>query len=90
MVKALKVTLELLADAGSKGKYLAARTKELHQQQGCADLPAGTPGMITGRSPKGCIFVFPHSVLPDEMKVFSDGHVRIIPWSRLEPYGRVG
>jgi hypothetical protein len=90
MVKPVKVTLELLAAAGPKGKFLAARTKELHRQQGCADLPAGTAGIVTGRTPKGCIFVFPHSTLPNEMKVFSDGHVRIVPWTRLEPFGRVG
>jgi len=92
MPKALKVTTELLegVTAGSRGKYLCARLRETHAQAGCADVPSGTPGIVTGRMPTGCIFVFPHSVLPGEFKAFSDGHVRIVPWSRLQPYGRVG
>ncbi len=64
MVKSLKVTPELLNGAGKKGKFLVARTRELHQQPGCADLPAGTEGLVTARMGGNCIFVFPHSVLP--------------------------
>lgn len=72
-----------------KGKYLVVELIEDHEQNGCEIVPAGTRGIIVASymKEKEHAFLFPHDVLPNDLKVWSDGHIRII--KNYKPLGRI-
>jgi hypothetical protein len=87
----MKVTDKLLATAGPKGKYLVAHLNVDHVQDGCETVAAGVVGVVKGARAGTVMFVYPHPPgTKSKDKAFSDGQVRIIPWSNLTPIGRVG
>lgn len=92
----MKVTDQLLATAGPKGKYLVARLTVDHVQTNCATVPAGTVGMVEGvvlRGPQSgkTLFVYPHPKgTKAKDKAFSNGELRMVPFANLTPLGRVG
>ncbi len=81
----MKITAELLATAGPKGKYLVAALRQAHE-----GIPAGTVGLVEGAG-ANCLVIFPAATLPEEkLPRFAKGHFRIVPFSNLKPLGRVG
>lgn len=84
-----KVTEQALKNVGMKGKYLVVELTEDHHQDGCLTVPAGTRGVIKASSPPVLFFVFPHTVLNEKIKAFSDGDVRIIDTKKWKAVGRI-
>lgn len=93
MSKILKVTEELLKDPLlNKGTFLVVELLHDHNQLELQTVPKGTRGIITGTKlgDGGHVFVFPHSVLKEKVKAFSDGDVRVIQKQDFIPLGRIG
>lgn len=88
---ARRVLAKHLTNPGAKGKFPVAELLVEHVQKDCTPVPKGTRGLITSVNWENGknVFLFPHAVLPDEMRVFSDGHIRIVPSSDYKIIGRV-
>lgn len=79
----------LLDDSLSKqGQYAVGELVLDHAQLDLAIVPKGTRGLLTAMRNFEVVFLFPHSVLPNELRAFSDGHVRVVPLSRIRIIGR--
>lgn len=66
------------------GKYLVVELTADHVQPNCTPVPAGTRGIIVGRglvqvNAGQMVFLFPHSVLNEPVKSFTDGDLRVLP-----------
>lgn len=73
-----------------KGKYLVIELIEDHIQKDCNTVPRGTRGIITTFTKHGNVFLFPHSILNEEIISFSDGDIRIIQdRSKYKALGRI-
>lgn len=83
------LTQHLLDDQlSARGKYAVGELLLDHSQLDLTVVPKGTRGLLTAMRNFEVVFLFPHSVLPNDLRAFSDGHVRVVPLSRIRILGR--
>lgn len=72
------------------GKYLVIELTEDHHQNACTPVPKGTR-CITTWGVSGILIRFPHEVLPNDLKVWSDCHLRVLKHDQkyYKPIGRI-
>ena len=51
-------------------------------------IPAGTRVVINGRKGHKTVIMFPHDVVNDPIKCFTDGDMRVVDWSNIQVLGR--
>jgi hypothetical protein len=89
MAYKIKLTSKLLSQVGTVGKFAVGELLENHEQPGCTTIPAGTRFRVSATKDGNAVALIPHDVLPHDLKVWSDGYIRIIPQTRYKIVGRM-
>ena len=78
------------ANFNSRGKYAVGQLVADFAQSDLAVIPKGTRFRLGVSNMTGqYVAMFPFESLPDEMRVFSDAHIRIVEPCHFEVVGRI-
>lgn len=83
------ITKATLDDATKEGRYAVGQLKYDHEQEGCVTVPGGTRFVVKGIRGGDVAALFPHDAIPEEERVFSNGHIRIVPLFQFDVVGRI-
>lgn len=82
------ITTQALHDATSHGNRAVGELLIDHEQPECVTVPAGSRFVVEACALGKAVALFPHDAL-DEPRVFSTGHVRIVPQASYHVVGRI-
>ena len=86
-----KLTRDHLDNCGKDGYFAVGQLRYEHAQEGCIAVPAGERFVVKATRGTEVCALFPHDTkgLEAEQRVFSDGHIRIVPLSSFDVIGRI-
>lgn len=87
-----KVTSAQLALCAQTGRFAVRELIIPHEQEDCTTVPQGARFVVKGQRRGEVVALFPHDTkgLEGEQRLWSDGHIRIVPLANCQHVGRIG
>lgn len=86
-----KLTRDQLDDCTKEGRFAVGQLRYEHAQEGCIIVPAGERFVVKAAKGDEVVALFPHDAkgLAPEERVFTDGHIRVVPLRLFDVVGRI-